>query len=520
MRRSLPCGHTPNESQREKRWSVEKDLQYGSSCCEMSMVQTFLAVTLFWFILFLIDRVIRNYRPWSATYHLKLEEWGVSLTFAHVRCYTTKFNRFFQKVGTWSKYFCRLWFTVGALSGVLLMFTSIGVLAFTLFQTLSASEGTQQVLTPVMPGVNLPWRDLSYYVVTLIVCGVFHEAGHAVAASLEQVRVNGFGIFLLFLYPGAFVDLHSDHLAVISPKRQLRIYCAGVWHNVILVLCSLLLLWGLPLLLAPFYTTGIGAHITSVQTGNVLTDKLRDGELITKMNTCPVHSATDWYECIDRLASEKQHGYCQFAELLERQQSFAANQTTQTEDGGRECCEKGSQSDLCFEVFYTKGRPRVFQCLTARTVSARETCHHSRDCTGLLDFACVVPAVSPETRLVRISHSDGPDVLFLGDPRALIYSLLTSSYLPNSSLSPPWLPNMLQTLLMYMISFSSALALLNMVPAYYLDGQWAFTVLVELCFENSLQEKTRRQICSVVLVAGSVLLAANIGLALWTLTFW
>ena len=494
------------------------DVFYGSYA--MSMVQTFLAVTLFWLILFLIDRVIRNYRPWSSTYNLKLEEWGVSLTFAHVRCYTTKFNRFFQKAGTWSRHLCRLWFTIGALSGIILMFSSVVVLVYTLYQSAIASEGTRPVLTPVMPGVNLPWRDLLYYVVTLVICGVFHEAGHAVAASLEQVRVNGFGIFMLFLYPGAFVDLHSDHLAVISPKRQLRIYCAGVWHNVILVLLSLLLLWGLPLLLAPFYTTGIGAHVTSVQKENVLTDKLRTGELITRMNTCPVHSTADWYTCIEELVSEKQSGYCVFAELLERQTSFSLNQTAELEGGGRDCCDKDTKSDLCFEVFYTKGRPRMFHCLMARTVSAKETCQHSRDCTGVLDFACAIPALSPETRLVRISHSDGPDVLFLGDPRELPYSVTTTSYLPNSSLPPSWLPDLLQTLLLYMVSFSSALALLNMVPAYYLDGQWTFTVLVELCFENSLHDKTRRQICSVVLVAGSVLLAANIGLALWTLTFW
>ena len=447
----------------------------------------------------------------------------MSLTFAHVRCYTTKFNHLFHKAGTWSKHFSRAWFTVGALSGVALMLSSVPVLVFTLFQSVSTydDQDARPVLTPVMPGVNLPWRDLSYYIVTLVVCGVFHEAGHAVAASLEQVRVNGFGIFVLFLYPGAFVDLHSDHLAVISPKRQLRIYCAGVWHNFILVIISLVILWGLPLLLAPFYTTGIGAHVTSVERDTVLTDKLRNGELITKMNWCPVHGTADWYQCIEELANGNQPGYCLFAELLERERGFFHNQTTLSEDGGRDCCDKDTLSDLCFEVHHTKkGRSRRYHCLTARMVSARETCVHSRDCTGVLDFACAVPAVSSDTRLVRISHSDGPDVLFLGDPRSLSYALTTSSYLPNGSLPPPWLPNLLQTLLTYMISFSSALALLNMVPAYYLDGQWTFTALVELCFENVLQEKTRRLICSVVLVVGSLLLAVNIALAIWTLSYW
>lgn len=400
------------------------------------------------------------------------------------------------------------------------MFSSLGVLIFTLLQAFGASEDSQKVLTPVMPGVNLPWSDIAYYLVTLTICGVFHEAGHAVAASLEQVRVNGFGVFLLFLYPGAFVDLHSDHLAVISPKRQLRIYCAGVWHNVILVVCSLVILWGLPLLLAPFYTTGVGAFVTSVQKDSVLTDQLREGELITKINSCSVHSTSDWYDCIEILTSERQPGYCIATRLLEKEHSFSANQTRVMEDGGRECCTSNTQSNICFQVFYSKGHPHAFYCLTARSVSARETCQHSRDCKGVLEFACAVPAVSPDAKLLRISHSSGPDVIFLGDPRALLYSVLTTSYRPNGALSPVGLPDLLQTVLMYMVSFSSALALLNMVPAYYLDGQWALTVLVELCFEDSLQERTRRQICSAVLMAGSILLALNICLALWTLMYW
>jgi hypothetical protein len=39
----------------------------------------------------------------------------------------------------------------------------------------------------------------------------------------EQVRVNGFGVFLMFIFPGAYVDLCSDHLLIISPIRQLRL---------------------------------------------------------------------------------------------------------------------------------------------------------------------------------------------------------------------------------------------------------------------------------------------------------
>lgn len=43
----------------------------------------------------------------------------------------------------------------------------------------------------------------------------------------EQVRVNGFGMFVFVVYPGAFVDLFTTHLNLISPAQQLRIFCAG-----------------------------------------------------------------------------------------------------------------------------------------------------------------------------------------------------------------------------------------------------------------------------------------------------
>lgn len=80
----------------------------------------------------------------------------------------------------------------------------------------------------------------------------------------EQVRVNGFGIFILLLYPGAYVDLSTEHLQIISPLRQLRIYCAGVWHNFIIVLASVIFLFVLPWLLVPFYTVGNAVVLTHV----------------------------------------------------------------------------------------------------------------------------------------------------------------------------------------------------------------------------------------------------------------
>ena len=71
--------------------------------------------------------------------------------------------------------------------------------------------------------------------------------------SSESVQVNGFGAFLVLIYPGAFVTLDEAALETLSRWRQLRIYCAGIWNNLMLAAVAVLLLWALPWILWPFY---------------------------------------------------------------------------------------------------------------------------------------------------------------------------------------------------------------------------------------------------------------------------
>lgn len=47
--------------------------------------------------------------------------------------------------------------------------------------------------------------------------------GHAVCAQRAKVEVKGFGVFLSFMYPGAYVDFDHDHLVYLPPFEQLRV---------------------------------------------------------------------------------------------------------------------------------------------------------------------------------------------------------------------------------------------------------------------------------------------------------
>jgi S2P endopeptidase len=83
--------------------------------------------------------------------------------------------------------------------------------------------------------------------------------------SREGVHIDGIGLVIVLIVPVVFVHLNTQQYDVLPPKRQLRITCAGVWHNVVLTAAAILLLILLPILLYPFFDTGTGVTVRNIQ---------------------------------------------------------------------------------------------------------------------------------------------------------------------------------------------------------------------------------------------------------------
>lgn len=90
---------------------------------------------------------------------------------------------------------------------------------------------------------------------------IFFKLGHAIAALSANVRLNGFGVFVFALYPGAFTEIETETLNRLSCAQKLRIFSAGIWHNITLAIIGLFILWLAPFFLMPFFTTGNGVLI-------------------------------------------------------------------------------------------------------------------------------------------------------------------------------------------------------------------------------------------------------------------
>ncbi|XP_014787252.1 membrane-bound transcription factor site-2 protease [Octopus bimaculoides] len=490
---------------------------------------TWIALLLgFWSSLYLIDAFFKSYHLTALHYLRLLEETGISISIGQLRWYTTCFNRLFLRLGQFKPLFMHMWFSFGVAFGLISMVISLFVLTLMVFNTLSQQPVDQQVLTPVMPGVNLPTSQMSYYLLTLLICGILHEFGHALAAVREQVHVNGFGFFILILYPGAFVEMSTEHLKVIAPIRQLRIYCAGVWHNFIIVLAALLVLLLLPTCLLPFYTIGNSVVVSYVVQGSAVSGPrgLVVGDPITSISGCRVTSIDDWYTCIAVSIKEGNLGNCMALNVIQdldtsMAAAFMKKNMTKTSplNQPKDCCNQTSNTHLCF-MYHVKSLPKTkFACLPARTTTDRPSCKFRSDCyTPKVETTCVYPALDNKTRLLRIIHGHKPPLLFLGDPLDLHYSVAVSNYVPNNSFIPISLPYIIETFCKYLISLSGALVIINVIPCYALDGQWICRAFIEFCLRPIIPNvEVRNTIYSVILIYGTIILLANVFIAMWTL---
>lgn len=478
-----------------------------------------------WCAVYLTDTLLR-----SSSVKVRYESWlsstGLTLSPFHIRWHTGIFNPLFARCAHLNPHFLYIWFSAGMVFGVVAMFGSVLLLGRTLLQTLAqmmaeTPEGThQQVLQVVVPGVNLPVSQLAYFFIAILVSGLIHEFGHGVAALREQVRLNGFGMFLFVIYPGAFVDLFTTHLTLISPVQQLRIFCAGVWHNFMLCVAAVGFLLLLPLFLFPFFYTGAGALVTDVVEGSPSSGPrgLFVGELVTQLEDCSVNGVEDWYSCIQKLTQEPQSGYCVHDSTL--QLNRAADRAYKRLDGTMDCCSNNSMIDLCF-TYSNNQDGKMFACLPARkTIQASCTCQTNADCQAQFSpSVCVIPSLENQTRLIRVRHPPQMDMLFVGYPSHLQYSVSLTNFVPRLGFIHLDIPVMLETLCKYLVSLSGALAVVNAVPCFALDGQWMLNAFLEATLSSLLPEKNSRELVGFfILLGGSTLLAANVALGLWMVT--
>jgi membrane-associated protease RseP (regulator of RpoE activity) len=141
-------------------------------------------------------------------------------------------------------------------------------------------------------------------------------------------------------------------------------------------------------------------------------------------------------------------------------------------------------------------------------------CSSSADCIG--DERCMTAQVyDPLWQLLRFRTKEHHDLLYVGAPTSILrigtrilsqipLSSLTTlvvhidTVIPRAFMFPYALPRILSTTIRYTVSLSFALSILNMIPAFWMDGRYALSAFSELLLPVRGRRESRKQTLRII----------------------
>ncbi|MEM5790506.1 MAG: site-2 protease family protein [Candidatus Aenigmatarchaeota archaeon] len=116
------------------------------------------------------------------------------------------------------------------------------------FSILHPQEAIPSVgmILPQVPGVEYPFPyiigvPVSYWIISILTILLSHEFSHALVARAEKIKLKSFGIFLLLIFPGAFVEPDEEQLKKSKILTRLKVYSVGSFGNFFNVLIFLII---------------------------------------------------------------------------------------------------------------------------------------------------------------------------------------------------------------------------------------------------------------------------------------
>ncbi|CAO1305039.1 unnamed protein product [Diamesa serratosioi] len=464
-----------------------------------------------------------------------LKNTGITIGFFRITWHTQSFNRTVVKWSTKLPYLYRSSFKLGVYISLLLFPIAMTFVVLSIFTSSSTamsvtSDGTQQASTSsdvarlqiLLPGVNLPINEFGYYVIALLICSVVHELGHGIAAVLEDIPVTGFGLNLVFLIPIAYTEIDTDQISSARLWKKLKVYSAGIWNNIILAAFAYAFLLLTPILLSPIYLTNESVVITSIKYKSPLSGKengLHVGDVISSINDCTVNNEEDWYKCLTETIVYHP-AYCIKEEFVhENDESI---QISHQKDGLIDCCQKNAALN-CFENYVNnhfdeEDRLPQHMCLNIRNTVENSLgyCHvGDKKCTA---SSCLKPILSNFSTIIQMKRQENTkDLIYFGHPADVSKTVKISGFVPKTRvLRTSKIGDSITLLLKYLVVFSSGLAIVNVIPCYFLDGQFLINALI-IALPARYFNKTKKEFISFSInLLGTIFLFASIFKILWT----
>ncbi|XP_020265073.1 membrane-bound transcription factor site-2 protease homolog isoform X1 [Asparagus officinalis] len=451
----------------------------------------------------------------------------------------------------------QVWFTIGSAFSLVAL---VGVAALLIHELGRAfylhnwTYGLNNLSVSWLFGTSPPSFGLSIWIMNAAVmffsttfAVAIHEFGHAVAAASEGIQIEYIAIFLAIVFPGALVAINYDMLNSLPWFAALRIYCAGIWHNIVFCAVCWIMMFLLPFVLSPLYVHGEAPTVLEVPQTSALSGYLSHGDVITAVDGSRIRYPSDWTKKMIQINSQMlqttfsgKKGYCVPHSWL-----VETNITRRIEDNFS-CpgelaifasipCLSSSLSDGIRNEDRNANRTVTKQCLNAKYVIKLKKCGDGWEVTGsdqtscacLEHESCMTPVQIIGTSWVEISYSTpyspeclqlskntsansddissacGGTFVFIGNVLTLAYSIHLSIYQPRWVYLSATIPTLVESILSCTFHVSATLGVLNSLPVFFLDGESILEV--SLHYITWLNPRRRRKVLRLFLVGGTIL---------------
>ncbi|CAN6444584.1 unnamed protein product [Victoria cruziana] len=398
------------------------------------------------------------------------------------------------------------------------------------------------------PRSSTSFIDVGYVIFSTTLAVAIHEFGHALAAASEGLRIEYVAIFLATIFPGALVSFDNEVLQSLPRCTNLRIYCAGIWHNVALCAACWLVLLLLPFLLSPLYFHGSHPMVLSVSPTSPLSKKLGYGDVIVSMDGININDPNEWRTKLASvepkavanilysgdnffISSGIGKGYCVPVPWLEESRKLQAlPDTSDCPDGLKAFVIEPCPNSTFFhkvDLNNTGQRVNDMYCLVAKDVVGLRKCGNGWPALETGKDSCSCPEGESCLSRVKVPGTIWLEVVFstpyelgclFGEQRrncggsfvvednalSIAKSMQLTSYRPRwFFFSNGYFPAALENLLAFTLHISAGLALLNILPVVRLDGDCIIEVIVSSFTWWS--PRGRSKLLKLCLVGGTVL---------------
>jgi len=175
------------------------------------------------------------------------------------------------------------------------------------FVELFVTPNAVPAVSPVLPGVRIPGAPIFlpfwYGIIALIFVILVHEFAHGLVAESWGLKLKSAGVGMLALLPLAFVEPNEKKLAKLPIKKQLSIFGAGPFSNMVWAGIVFLLITFVAAPLATNVLEPNGLYVENVQDGlPAYVAGLQAGDIIYKIDNTTANTISDF---VDYMAQVK-----------------------------------------------------------------------------------------------------------------------------------------------------------------------------------------------------------------------